>query len=129
LRAGGGAEQRRGRGEHRFVAKKRKKKHATRKTAKAHKKGSDRRWVRKVKTVSTFPPEGTFKKDAQTIARVMASKKVSPKGIGSGIKMVQYFINRAGKDLSAAQKKELENAKRILQDKNKSHKSAAKKKK
>jgi hypothetical protein len=27
----------------------------------------------------------------------MASKKVSPKGIGSGIRMIQFFINRAGK--------------------------------
>jgi hypothetical protein len=40
-------------------------------------------WVRNVKTVSTFPPNGTFTKDATTIARIMASKKVSPKGIGT----------------------------------------------
>ena len=50
-----------------------------------------------VKTVSTFPPEGLYTKDAETIARVMATKKVSPKGIGSAIRMVQFFINRAGK--------------------------------
>ncbi len=31
--------------------------------------------------------------------------------------MVQFFINRAGKHLSPSQKRELENAKRILQDK------------
>jgi tRNA(adenine34) deaminase len=53
-----------------------------------------------------------------TIARSMASKKVSPKGLGSGIRMIQYFINRAGKDLPAARKEELEKAKRILQEKN-----------
>jgi tRNA(adenine34) deaminase len=46
---------------------------------------------------------------------MMASKKVSPKGIGSGIRMIQFFINRAGKSLSAARKCELEKAKRILQ--------------
>jgi hypothetical protein len=74
-------------------------------------------WSHKVKTVSTAPPEGTFLKDAQTIARIMADKKVSPKGIGSGIRMIQFFINRAGKDLSAARKRELEKAKRILQSK------------
>jgi tRNA(adenine34) deaminase len=68
-----------------------------------------------VKTVSTFPPEGTFTKDAKTIARVMASKKVNPKGIGSGIRMIQFFINRAGKTLPAKQKRELEKAKQILQ--------------
>jgi tRNA(adenine34) deaminase len=46
----------------------------------------------------------------------MASKKVSPKGVGSGIKMVQFFINRAGKNLPAERKKELEEAKRLLQE-------------
>jgi hypothetical protein len=76
-----------------------------------------RRWVKDVKTVSTSPPEGLFTKDAETIARVMATKKVSPGGIGSGIKMIQYFINRGGKGLSATRKKELEKAKHILQEK------------
>jgi len=75
------------------------------------------RWVRDVKTVSTFPPEGTFNKDAETIARTMASKKVSPKGIGSGIRMIQFFINRAGKNLPVERKEELEKAKRLLQAK------------
>jgi tRNA(adenine34) deaminase len=73
-------------------------------------------WVHKVKTVSTFPPEGTFAKDAKTIAKVLGSKKVSPKRIGSGIRMIQFFINRAGKNLPAARKRELEKAKRILQE-------------
>jgi tRNA(adenine34) deaminase len=81
-------------------------------------KGSDKKqWIRDVKTVSTFPPEGLFTKDAETIAESMASKEVSPKGIGSGIRMVQYFINRAGKNLPAKQRQELEEAKRILQAK------------
>ncbi len=75
------------------------------------------RWVHNVTTVSTFPPEGTFTKDARTIARIMASKRVSPKGLGSGIRMIQFFINRAGKNLSPERKHELEEAKRILQNK------------
>ena len=79
-----------------------------------------KKWVRKVDTESTFPQKELFKKDADTIARQMASKKVSPKGVGSGIKMVQYFINRAGKDLSPTRKKTLERAKHLLQDKLKS---------
>jgi len=83
----------------------------------AKRKPNDKRWVRKVKTVSTFPPPGLFAKDAKTIARVMATKKVSPGGIASGIRMVQYFINRGGKGLSAARKRELEKAKRLLQEK------------
>ena len=74
-----------------------------------------KRWVRGVKTVSTFPPEGLFTKDARTIARVMASKKVSPRGIGSGIRMIQFFINRAGKSLPPKRKRELEEARRLLQ--------------
>jgi tRNA(adenine34) deaminase len=68
-----------------------------------------------VRTVSTFPPPGLFAKDAETIARVMARKKVSPKGLGSAIRMVQYFLNRAGRNLPARRRRELERAKRILQ--------------
>ncbi|MFO0967354.1 MAG: DUF3175 domain-containing protein [Gemmataceae bacterium] len=75
-----------------------------------------KRWSGKVKTISTFPPQGLFTKDAATIARVMATKKVSPKGPGSGVRMIQFFINRAGKNLSATRKKELEKAKRLLQE-------------
>jgi tRNA(adenine34) deaminase len=71
-----------------------------------------------VKTVSTFPPKEAFTKDAQTVATTMASKKVSPKGLGSAVRMVQFFINRAGKNLPTSRKRELEKAKRILQDMN-----------
>ncbi len=83
----------------------------------ARKKEEKQLWVHKVRTVSTYPPEGIFAKDAATIARAMASKKVSPKGIGSGIRMIQFFINRAGKNLSSERKEELEKAKRLLQAK------------
>ena len=83
-----------------------------------------RRWVAKVTTDSTHPPGGLFTKDAATIARTLASKKVSPKGPGSGMRMLTYFINRGGKGLSASRKKELARAKAIL-----SRKVAAAKKK
>jgi hypothetical protein len=82
-----------------------------------------KRWVHNVKTVSTSPPKDLFTKDAATIARAMASKKVSPKGIASGIRMIQFFINRGGKGLSAARKKELEKAKKLLQARIKKEKS------
>lgn len=68
-----------------------------------------------MKTVSTHPPPGLYTKDAETIARVMATRKVSPRGIGSGIRMVQFYINRAGRNLSSGRRRELERAKRILQ--------------
>ena len=79
------------------------------------KKTGPKYWSHKVKTVSTFPPASLFTKDAHTIAKAMASKKISPKGVGSGIRMIQFFINRAGKNLAPTRKKELEKAKRILQ--------------
>src|SRR5438128_10020882 len=57
------------------------------------------RWVREVKTISTHPPEGLFTKDPKTIECLMASKRIRLKGIGSAIRMVQFFINRAGRNL------------------------------
>ena len=79
------------------------------------KKRKAKYWVAGVKTVSTYPPAGTFTKSAEEIARIMARRDVSPLGIGSGIKMIQYFISRAGKNLPASRRRELEQAKRILQ--------------
>ncbi|RIK75199.1 MAG: hypothetical protein DCC68_21645 [Planctomycetota bacterium] len=76
-----------------------------------------KKWVQDVDTDSTHPPQQLFNKDATTIARTLASKKVSPKGIGSGIRMLQYYINRAGKNLSASRRKVLERAKRLMQEK------------
>ena len=70
--------------------------------------------IRKVDTESTFPVKGIFTKDAKTIAQHMASRKVSPKGTGSAVRMIQYFINRAGRDLSPSRKRELEKAKKML---------------
>ena len=73
-----------------------------------------RKWVQTVKTVSTYPPEGVFTKDAETIARAMGSKEVSPKGIGSAIRMIQFYVNRAGRNLPENRKVELEKVKEIL---------------
>jgi Protein of unknown function (DUF3175) len=75
---------------------------------------ANRRWVAKVKTDSTHPPEGLFTKDAATIARTLASKRVSPKGPGSGMRMLTYFINRAGRGLSPTRRATLERAKVLL---------------
>jgi Protein of unknown function (DUF3175) len=75
----------------------------------------NKHWVAGVKTVSTSPPKGTFSGSAEEIARTMARKDVSPKGVGSGIRMIQYFINRAGKSIPATRREELEKAKEILQ--------------
>jgi tRNA(adenine34) deaminase len=69
-----------------------------------------------VTTVSTAPPEGLFTRDAETIARVLASPAVSPKGVTSGLRMLLYFINRAGRQLRPGRRAELERAKRIMQE-------------
>ena|SRR5215475_5478968 len=86
------------------------------------------RWSGTVKAVSTRPPKDVFTKDAATIARTMARRSVSPKGPGSGVRMIQFFINRAGRSLSATRRRELERAKRLLQASSTSHgrKTAAK---
>lgn len=75
---------------------------------------SGRRWVAKVTTDSTHPAKGLFTKDAATIARSLASKRVSPKGPQSGLRMLNYFINRGGKRLSPARRRVLERAKAMM---------------
>lgn len=91
---------------------------ATRATKKdSHRNSQGRRkWSAGVKTESTYPREGLFDKDAETIARELASKKVSPKGPGSGMRMLTFYINRAGKNLPAGRKRELERAKGLLHE-------------
>jgi len=79
-------------------------------------KRKTRRWVKTVTTDSTHPPAGLFTKDAATIARTLASKKVSPKGPGSGMRMLTYFINRGGRGLSKTRRAELERAKKLLSE-------------
>ena len=73
-----------------------------------------KRWVAKVKTDSTHPPPGLFTKSASTIARVLASKRVSPNGPQSGLRMLTYFINRAGRGVSKSRRATLERAKAQL---------------
>jgi tRNA(adenine34) deaminase len=87
----------------------------TRRESARHHGRSSRRWVRRVKTVSTDPPPGLFDRDARTIARPLASRRVSPKGVGSGLRMLQFYINRGGHRLSRTRRAELERAKRLLQ--------------
>jgi len=73
-----------------------------------------KKWVAKVKTDSTHPPQGLFTRSASTIARTLASRRVSPKGPQSGMRMLNYFINRGGKGLSASRRAELQKAKKLL---------------
>ena len=94
---------------------------------KSHSKGTTRLWSAEVTATSdaTHPPEGLFKKDAATIARRLASKKVSPKGPASGMRMLTFYVNRAGHNLSAARLRELDKAKQLLHERVQEHKKAA----
>ena len=74
----------------------------------------EEKWSASVKTDSTHPPAGLFNKSAATIARTLASKRVSPKGPGSGMRMLTFYINRAGHNLSAKRRAELNKAKSLL---------------
>jgi tRNA(adenine34) deaminase len=87
------------------------------------------RWSAKVKTDSTKPGPGLFKKSAKAIAAALAKKSVSPEGPGQGMQMLSFYENRAGKNLSPERKHTLENAKDILREKEgkASRKSSAKK--
>jgi tRNA(adenine34) deaminase len=88
-----------------------------------------RRWSAKVKTDSTKPGPGLFKKSAKAIAEGLAKKSVSPKGPGQAMQMLSFYENRGGKNLSPSRKHTLENAKDILREKEGkgSKKSSAKK--
>lgn len=84
-------------------------------------KKTTRRWVAGVTTDSTHPSKGLFTRPAPVIARQLASKKVSPKGPASGMGMLNYYINRAGKNLSARRRAELQRAKKLLSARIKHH--------
>ena len=73
-----------------------------------------KKWSAKVQTDETHPDHGLFLEDAESIAKALATPKVSPKGPASGMRMLNFYINRAGKNLHEDRIKELEKAKTIL---------------
>jgi len=89
---------------------------ATRDAAKEALMATKKKWSAKVDTDSTHPDEGLFKKSASAIAKALATKKVSPKGPASGMQMLNFYINRAGKNLTQERHAELEKAKTLLSE-------------
>ena len=73
-----------------------------------------RKWCANVHTVSTYPGH-ILQSDAEPSPST-SPKKVSPKGPASGMRMLNFYINRAGKNLSQERNDELENAKGILSE-------------
>ncbi len=80
----------------------------------AAKRAQSNRWSASVITDSAHPSEGLFHTSAAVIASALASKRVSPQGPGSGMRMLTFYINRAGHNLSASRKAELQKAKKML---------------
>lgn len=95
---------------------------SVKRTAKKRENPVKRRWSAKVTTDSTHPEKGLFLKRPSTIAHELATKKVSPKGPVSGMRMLTFYINRAGKNLGKHQLADLQRAKKILSEIIASHK-------
>jgi hypothetical protein len=57
---------------------------------------------------------GMFTLPAETIAETLASPEISPQGPSSGLRLLTFYINYAGKRLSASRRKNLEKAKKLL---------------
>jgi tRNA(adenine34) deaminase len=75
----------------------------------------------------TFAKKGIHTKKAEEIVAEYKRKGVSPKGLGSAIRMLQFYINRAGKNLHNGP--EIKKAIKMLQaDLAKEHAKAEKKK-
>jgi tRNA(adenine34) deaminase len=89
------------------------KKAANKSTEKAAKKQVNK-WSASVTSDATHPEPGLFTEDAQTIATHLASKEVSPKGPAQGMRMLNFYINRAGSNLSEERHTVLEHAKQLL---------------
>jgi tRNA(adenine34) deaminase len=108
-----------GKGTKSIGAKRRSTKRSTKTTTRgaAHRNSHrKRKWSAGVDTESTYPQEGLFKKDAATIAKSLASKKVSPKGPSSGMRMLTFYVNRAGKNLPKSRLRVLDRAKTLLHE-------------
>ena len=100
-----------------MATKKAAKKTAATKSRKRSTTPPSKRWSAKVTTDSTKPGPGLFKKSAKAIAEGLAKTSVSPEGPGQGMRMLNFYENRGGKNLSAERKQALENAKKILHQK------------
>lgn len=59
---------------------------------------------------------GLFTMPAESIADRLASKDISPNGPSSGLRLLTFYINYAGKRLSASRRRNLEKAKKLLEE-------------
>jgi hypothetical protein len=66
-----------------------------------------KKWSKKIKT-SWEPPEGLFKQDPKTIAYAVASDS---KDLRQAVQRIQFYVNRAGSNLSTERKRTMDRAK------------------
>jgi hypothetical protein len=59
---------------------------------------------------------GLFALPAESIAESLASRKLSPQGASSGLRLLTFYINYAAKWLSPSRRRKLEKAKKLLSD-------------
>lgn len=59
---------------------------------------------------------GMFNQPAEAIAETLASREVSPQGASSGLRLLTFYMNYAGKRLSPSRRRNLEKAKKLLSD-------------
>lgn len=59
---------------------------------------------------------GLFALSAEEIAESLASPEVSPQGASSGLRLLTFYMNYAGKRLSPSRRRNLEKAKKLLSD-------------
>lgn len=59
---------------------------------------------------------GLFTQPAETIAESLSSKEISPQGASSGLRLLTFYMNYAGRWLSASRRRKLEKAKKLLSE-------------
>ena len=67
-------------------------------------------------TECAVPSASLFALPAEKIAESLASKDVSPQGAVSGIRLLTFYINYAGRRLSTSRRRTLEKARKLLSD-------------
>ena len=76
---------------------------------------NNRDFPTKLRTAAVKFPKGVMNKSTIEIYRTATNKKYAPKGLGSAIKFIQYYLNRGGRGISNSQRNRIEKVKEMLQ--------------
>ena len=71
-------------------------------------------WEEALKDDIIHMPVGLFAQAPEIIANSLASREVSPQGPATGMRLLTFYITRAGQRLSASRRKRLEKARKLL---------------